>query len=207
MEKIQCLKRIMSNFPEKYSEELGEQFIEYLERLGLGPIQTEVFCNTILENYSHQHRYFPTMKEISEIWGNRSGSREFSNRDFSQYQVDDCIQKTKHYSIDKIIKGCIDIMNGGKCQHKECQDKPGPCTTQLMFLRTWGELASIKGHLIDLKWTDLQIDEYLKKVKNTIIAGEKPNFDIVYQERKMNIDNDRKSKSYDDEMYQVGELF
>jgi hypothetical protein len=190
MTSTECVNKIQDHFPEKCSDTMILDLVNYIESQNLGPIQTEVFYNTIINNYEHQHRYFPTLKQVKYHWGSRHGTGGIESHDFDKYQERDCVEKTKHWSVERIVDGVNAIKAGGECNHEGCT---GLCTTQLLIVKAWGELASIDGHLTDLNWTAIQKDNYLQKIKNEIIAGNPIHFDVTIHENNINItlDDDR----------------
>lgn len=171
----ECVEKIRMNFPACPKnieiDDMVASALLFLQSLHYNEYQIESFYNSFMENYNHQHRYFPCESDFRKILRSEIISSNYSGN--NPFTVQKCIDDTKNYNLTKILS----IVK--RIQNKILTDGgPSLSGSDTVFFITWEELASIERHLIDSDWPNQQIETYLMKVRESIISGENIKFDV-----------------------------
>lgn len=146
--------------PKNYTNEAGTNLMLYINRLGLSGDQIEQLSNKVLEYYQSTYRYFPTVSDVKDIL-NQNSIKSDEVRAWSLFTKERCIEETSKWELFKILnflEGIREIENVS--------------ALQVIFWSTWSDLLMIKNELMLKKMSTVKIDNYLEKVKLSIINGE-----------------------------------
>ncbi len=172
--------RLSAQFQTKCTEVDKENLIRWLDKRNLSGMKLEIFYTKLIENYSHQHRYFPDLPTIRRI--HQEAGESSSHPDYIDTKR--CVQATGKWTVKRIVEA-VKKMRAGDCT--KCGTT---CNTQIAFVYTWEMLSTWYHHLrVDKEWEEKRAVAYCEEIKEDIIAGRSIRYiddkmDIVMPEKK-----------------------